>query len=109
VISTDGTWLAGVDDALPGIIMEARPRVGDTYQQEFAPDVAEDMATVVSKKEKVTVPFGAFKNCLKTEDFTPLSPGNVEHKYYARGIGFIKSIKIRGGNEQIGLVKIIKN
>lgn len=35
--------VAGVDAARPGIIMEAHPRVGDVYQQEYYTGHAEDM------------------------------------------------------------------
>jgi hypothetical protein len=42
VISTEGSWQAGVNGAQPGIVMEADPRIGDTYQQEFATGVAEE-------------------------------------------------------------------
>src|SRR4030095_16811931 len=47
VISTEGSWEAGVNGAEPGIIMEADPKKGDRYQQELAPGVAEDMAQVI--------------------------------------------------------------
>src|SRR5436190_17537177 len=57
VVSTEGTWRAGVDGAQPGIIMEAHPKVGDHYFQEMAPPVALDEATVLSLREKVKVPF----------------------------------------------------
>ena len=46
VISTEGSWQAGVNGAQPGIVMEADPHVGDTYQQELSVGVAEDKATV---------------------------------------------------------------
>ena len=29
-----GSWIAGVDGAMPGIWMKANPKVGDTYRQE---------------------------------------------------------------------------
>ena len=35
VLSTEGSWEAGVDGAQPGIIMLADPQVGDAYRQEF--------------------------------------------------------------------------
>ena len=36
VVSKDGSWEAGVDGALPGIVMLADPKVSDTgYRQEF--------------------------------------------------------------------------
>ena len=108
VISTEGSWEAGVNGARPGVVMEAHPRRGDTYQQEFAKDVAEDQATVLSLRQKVTVPFGSFDNCLKTKDFSQLDPGVVEQKFYAPGVGFIRSVKVRGGSEVLELVSITK-
>ena len=36
----DGAWKAGVNGAVPGIVMLAKPRSGDTYRQEFSPGVA---------------------------------------------------------------------
>jgi hypothetical protein len=109
VISTEGSWQAGVNGAQPGIIMEADPLVGDTYQQEFSPGVAQDMATVLSLNQTVNVPFGHFTDCLKTEEFTPLEPGAVEYKFYARGVGFIQSNAIRGGRERLELVTILQD
>jgi hypothetical protein len=109
VISTEGSWQAGVNGAQPGIIMEADPLVGDTYQQEFSPGVAEDMATVLSLNQTVNVPFGHFTDCLKTEEFTPLEPGAVEYKFYAPGVGFIQSNAIRGGRERLELVTILQD
>src|SRR5262249_10438774 len=49
VISTAGSWQAGKNGDLPGAIMLADPQPGDFYKQEFAPGVAEDEATVISR------------------------------------------------------------
>lgn len=108
VISTEGSWQAGVDGAQPGIVMEADPHVGDTYQQEFSPGVAEDMATVLALNKTVNVPYGSFKDCLETEEFSPLEPGAIDHKFYARGVGFIQSVALRGGRERLELVTILQ-
>jgi len=90
IVSTDtsGSWRTGVHGALPGFIMPANPTVGFQYIQEHAPqDGAEDQAEVVSLNESVTVPLGSFTNVLKTEETTPLEPGDVENKFYAAGVG----------------------
>src|SRR5262245_8727445 len=68
VISTEGTWLAGKDGATQGIIMEASPKVGDQYDQENAPGVAQDHARVASLNAEVNVPFGIFDDVLKTKE-----------------------------------------
>src|SRR5262245_52419578 len=44
--STQGSWEAGKNNALPGIIMLANPQVGDVYQQENSPGIVADMARV---------------------------------------------------------------
>jgi hypothetical protein len=89
VVSTEGTWRAGVDGAQPGIIMEASPHVGDSYDQENAPGVAEDHAVVLSVSDKVTVPYGTFDHILVTEETSPLTPDEIEWKHYAAGVGFL--------------------
>jgi hypothetical protein len=87
VTSTKGSWEAGVDGAKPGIIMQAEPKVGQTYRQEYYPGEAEDMAKVQSLDASVTVPYGSFDHVLETKEWTPLEPGFFEKKYYVRGVG----------------------
>jgi hypothetical protein len=106
VLSTEGSWRAGVDGAEPGIIMLANPRKGKKYHQENAPDVAEDMAQVVGYKDSFCVPYKCFKNVLVTKEWSPLEKGVVELKYYAKGVGFIFGEMVKGGQEQIELVRI---
>jgi hypothetical protein len=89
VVSTKGSWEAGVDGAKPGIIMQADPKVGETYRQEYYEGEAEDMAKVLDLNESVTVPYGSFDHVLVTKEWTPLEPGLVEHKYYAPGVGHL--------------------
>jgi len=108
VIDTDtfGTWLAGKNGALPGFIMLAYPVKGAQYPQEIAPGVAEDMAKVLGFVKSVKVPYGRFRNVLQTAEWSPLAPGVLDHKYYARGIGFIRSEVVEGGDEVSVLVGI---
>ena len=106
VISTEGSWEAGVDGAQPGIIMLADPRKGDRYKQEIYPGVAEDMAQVLGYKDSLCVRYGCFEDVLWTKEWTPLEPGVVEHKYYAEGVGFIYAIMVKGGDEETELARI---
>jgi hypothetical protein len=100
VTSTKGSWEAGVDGAKPGIIMEAHPKVGESYRQEYYKGEAEDMAKVQSSNESVKVLYGSFDHVLVTKEWTPLEPGYVEHKYYARGVG-----QVSGGGLELVDVK----
>jgi hypothetical protein len=106
VISTEGTWMAGVNGAQPGIIMEANPAVHDRYQQEFAAGVAEDMALVLSLDESACVIYGCFDNLLLTKEWAHIDPGTSEVKYYAENVGFVLGNATRHGNEHTELVNI---
>jgi hypothetical protein len=106
VISTEGSWEAGVNGAEPGIIMLADPKKGDKYQQEFAEGVAEDMAQVIGFEDNVCVQYGCFDNVLVTKEWTPLERGVVENKYYAPDVGFILGVMVKGGDEQTELVRV---
>lgn len=106
VISTEGSWQAGVDGAKPGIIMLAHPTKGKRYQQEGAPGVAEDKAQMIGYKASFCIPYKCFKKVLVIREWTPLERGVVEHKYYAQGVGFIYSVMVRGGEEVLELVRV---
>jgi hypothetical protein len=90
---SEGSWEAGVDGAQPGIIMLAHPKSGDQYYQEFYAGHAEDQARVTATGIKVVltrddaIEPGSFTNCIKTKEWSKLSPGDVEQKYYCPGIG----------------------
>ena len=105
IVSLEGSWKAGVDGAKPGIIMEAHPQVGDVYRQEFALDVAEDMAEVISLNETLTVHSVTYNNSLKTQEFSPLEPDVLENKFYAPGVGNIRTVDTVTG-EFLDLVQI---
>jgi hypothetical protein len=102
---TDGSWEAGVDGALPGIVMLARPAVGDAYRQEYDEGEAEDMGEVVRTGGHVEVPFGSYDDVLVTRDWNPLEPDVVEEKYYASGVGLIGETVTAGGDERSVLVE----
>jgi len=106
VLSTEGTWTAGVNGAQPGIIMEADPHVGDSYLQELAPSVAEDNARVLSLDESACISIGCFNHLLLMEEQNPLHPGEVAWKYYANGVGFLFGDTVQGGQEHTELVGV---
>ncbi len=106
VVSTKGSWEAGVDGAQPGIIMKAEPVVGEKYRQEYDKGNAEDMAEVVSLTESVTVRTGSYDKCLKTREWTPLDPGAEEYKYYAPGIGQLLETPVEDESQRIELVEV---
>lgn len=92
IVSTEGSWEAGVDGARAGIAMPANPIIGVPYRQEFYPCHAEDVGVVRSLDETVTVPLGTFTGCLETSDYVPLEPGIDESKFYCPGIGNVLAV-----------------
>ena len=107
VVSTAGSWEAGVNGAQPGIVMLDDPKVGQTYRQEYYAGEAEDKAKVISTSDSVTISYGKFGDCLKTQEWTPLEPGVQEHKIYAPGVGLVLEQNVNTG-DRIELVDIIK-
>jgi hypothetical protein len=105
-VSTAGSWEAGKAGAKPGIIMQAHPKVGQTYRQEYQKGVAEDMAKVLDLNGSVTVPYRSFDHVLVTKEWSPLEPGVVAHKYYAAGVGNVKEVSVKGPSERIELVNL---
>ena len=97
VTSTEGSWQAGVDGALPGIVMPATPTPGDVYRQEFYAGEAEDMMEIGGVGGTLTVVAGAFDDVVTTKDWTPLEPDTIEEKAYAFGVGKIREAKTAGG------------
>jgi hypothetical protein len=55
LVSKD-SWKAGIQGAEPGIIMEARPQVGDSYDQENAPGVGNSPHIAQDHAEVTTWP-----------------------------------------------------
>jgi len=89
VVGHDGQWIAGEGGAQAGIFMPAEPKVGDEFEQEPAPGVAEDVSKVVEVDQTVTTAAGAFSGCIKTEDRDPIS-GATEFKFYCPDVGLVR-------------------
>jgi hypothetical protein len=105
-VENDGSWQAGIDGAKAGIAMEAHPKEGDVYRQEYYKGHAEDVARILETRASVSVPYGHFEHVVVTRDWTPLEPDVVEHKYFAPGVGEAKSVMVRGGTEVSVLVEV---
>ena len=107
VVSTEGSFEAGVDGAQPGVIVPAKPTPGMRYRQEYWAGHAEDRGEVFSLTERAEVPFGYFGKgrVLMTRDLNPLEPKVLEYKFYARGIGPVLAIGVSGGSDREELVR----
>ncbi|HKU50800.1 MAG TPA: hypothetical protein VJP79_12690, partial [Nitrososphaera sp.] len=69
--------------------------INSKYQQETAPDVAEDRARIVSMDEAIQTPAGDFEHVLKVRETSPLEPDVTEYKFYAAGVGLIQDEDLR--------------
>jgi hypothetical protein len=107
LVGTGGSWEAGVDGALPGIVMPARPEVGAAYRQEYYQGEAEDLFEILEVDSRRTVDAGAFEHVVVTEDWNPLEPDVVEHKLYAPGVGLIAEETVEGGSGAIELIEFL--
>jgi hypothetical protein len=107
VVSTAGSWEAGINGAQPGVVMLDNPKVGQTYRQEYYAGEAEDKAKVLSTSTTVNVSYGKYGDVLKTLEWTPLEPGVQEQKYYVSGIGLVLEENVHT-KERIELVDIIR-
>lgn len=93
-VSTEGSWQAGKAGADAGIIMEAHPQAGDSYNEENAAPIAQDQARVIALDARAKVPYGKFDHCLETENTSPLEPGALENKFYAPGVGLLLEVDV---------------
>jgi hypothetical protein len=87
-VTHEGSWRADDPGHAPGIFMPADPQEGMTYQQEVAPGIAEDEATILAVGRTVSTPAGTFTDTLRVRDFNPLD-GSRGVKSYARNVGVI--------------------
>jgi hypothetical protein len=100
VVGHEGQWLAGRRGARPGLFMPARPAVGQTFEQERAPRIAEDRSTVLAVGIRLRTPAGVFRGCIKTRDFAPLDR-LTETKYYCPRVGLARQLDRRGGKIEV--------
>jgi hypothetical protein len=108
VLSTTGSWQAGVNGAEAGLFMPAEPNVGGAHYQEYYRGHAEDAYKIISVNGTITVPYGTYKNAVVTQEMTALEPNIISQKYYIKGIGQVYENDIKGSTEYAKLVSVKK-
>jgi hypothetical protein len=103
---TSGSWEAGVNDAEPGLIMEANPQIPDGYRQEYLAGEAEDTAWVSGEGGSVKIPYGVVRNVLTTLEATQVEPGIYDQKIYGPGLGIVVEQSLTGPVEYAKLVSV---
>ena len=104
--SRAGSFEAGVDGALPGIIMPADPEPGMAYRQEYYAGEAEDNGAVLALDQQAEVPAGHYDDAVLTADTIALEPDVLEYKLYAPGVGLVLALDISGGAGREELVSM---
>ncbi len=88
-------WLVGhLEGAKAGILMKAEPRLGTpAYSQGFAPAPFywDDYGKASKMGARTCVPAGCFEDVLVIDEFEPTKPGAFQVKYYARGVGNVRT------------------
>jgi hypothetical protein len=100
----EGSWEAGVDGALAGIIMPAHPQVGQTYREEYYKGHAEDGAQIIGVEALAKVPYGRFGHGVQTRNFSGIEPNVIEEKIYARSVGVVLEVTVSGGSDRAELL-----
>jgi hypothetical protein len=105
-VDTSGSWEAGVDGAVAGIIMLADPQVPDAYRQEYYVGQAEDTAWITNTSGSMTVPYGTVHDVVMSLETSVLEPDVIDQKVYAPGLGIVLERAIAGDVEFARLVRV---
>jgi hypothetical protein len=86
------TWIAGVEDARPGVKMYADPQPGiPTYYQGWAPAVEwSDYGSVTDVGQETCVPVTCYEDVMVIEESSLDETNAFQVKYYAQGVGDVR-------------------
>ena len=106
-------WIAGLQNARPGIVMKAKPEPGGpSYSQGWGPAVNwTDRAQATGSGKRTCVPVDCYEDVLVIEEFSQEDPGAFQLKYYAAGVGNVR-VGWRGDDpskESLKLVALGRN
>lgn len=90
VVGHSGTWHFGRDTQSPGVLFPAQPKVGDKFMSEDVSKEIHENDEIVSLSETVATPAGTYTNCIKLKEV--LADGDIEYKYFAKGIGVVREV-----------------
>jgi hypothetical protein len=101
-VNATDAWLAGVNGAKAGVLMEAHPKKGDSFLQATVPGEGSAIAQVVKTGSSKCVPFKCYEDVVVLQEG---APGGGEYKYFAPGVGGIKTEpNYSGGDQEVELL-----
>jgi hypothetical protein len=106
VESREGSWQAGRNGAVAGMIMPAHPHATQAFRQELYLGHAEDQAWIVGSNGRTKTPLKTFRHVVRSFEWTRLEPGVLSEKLYAPGVGIVKERDMSGGSEAFKVVAV---
>lgn len=100
------SWRAGRAGAEAGLLVAARPRVGDGYDNVYRAGVVERRSTVTSLDSTVAVPRRSYRGALATRDLNGLDPHQVVQSFFARGVGLVAQQTLESVGSDLSLVRV---
>jgi hypothetical protein len=100
------SWWAGVDGARAGLLVSARPRVGDGYANGYLRGRFERRSQVMSLTATVALPRGRYHGALETQDQSGLAPVVAMQSFFARGVGLVAQQTITGGSTSLEMLRV---
>lgn len=102
-------WIAGLENARPGIKMPVEPQLGTlSYSQGWAPVVQwSDRGQVYRMDQHTCVPFDCYENVMIMDEFNLEEPGAIQLKYYAPDVGQVR-VGFRGDELQPEVLELIE-
>jgi hypothetical protein len=100
VVDHQGSWLYGRDTSTLGVAMPAHPRVGSAWRFEDVPGITTESDRVVDRLARVRVRAKTYRHVIRVREHS--SPGEIEHKLYARGTGLIRERPPDGRVDLVG-------
>jgi hypothetical protein len=91
-IGAPSTWISGIAGAEGGLHMPAKPKVGQSWLQGFAPAIDFlDCARAFTIRRQLCVPFKCYPQYLRTHERSPLDPeGGIQTKFHAPRVGIVQ-------------------
>jgi hypothetical protein len=100
------SWRAGRHGAQAGLVMAARPRVGDGYVNGSRQGAMERRSTVVSLDASVALQQGEYHHAVETRDLSALAPVTEVQTFFARGTGMVAQDAEGPVDAQLTLVRV---
>jgi hypothetical protein len=101
-----GSWRAGIDGARAGLLLSARPRIGDGYANGYLRGTIERRSQVMSLNATVALPRGRYRGVVETQDESGLAPTVAMQSFFVRGIGLVAQETVAGGSTQLALLRV---